>query len=67
MRIVQVTGFGGPEVPMVDRAPEPISGAGRVVVGVSVVDVLFLEARLRTGAGGAAGAWTARFRGGRVG
>ncbi|GAA4187992.1 zinc-binding dehydrogenase [Streptosporangium oxazolinicum] len=51
MRIVQVTAFGGPEVLVVDRAPEPVAGAGQVVIGVSVVDVLFLETQLRTGWG----------------
>ncbi|MEU8377845.1 hypothetical protein [Streptosporangium sp. NPDC048865] len=51
MRTVQVTAFGGPEVLVVDRVPEPVAGAGQVVVGVSVVDVLFLETQLRTGWG----------------
>lgn len=51
MRIVQVTAFGGPEVLLVGRAPEPVAGAGQVVIGVSVVDVLFLETQLRTGWG----------------
>ncbi|MER5644354.1 zinc-binding dehydrogenase [Streptosporangium sp. NPDC002524] len=36
---------------VVDRVPEPVAGAGQVVVGVSVVDVLFLETQLRTGWG----------------
>ncbi|MGS2644169.1 zinc-binding dehydrogenase [Streptosporangium sp. G12] len=51
MRIVQVTAFGGPEVLVVARSPEPVAGAGQVVVGVSVVDVLSLETQLRTGWG----------------
>ncbi|MFF5244447.1 zinc-binding dehydrogenase [Streptosporangium sp. NPDC000095] len=51
MRIVQVTAFGGPEVLVVGRAAEPVAGAGQVVVGVSVVDVLSLETQLRTGWG----------------
>ncbi|MGJ6960623.1 zinc-binding dehydrogenase [Streptosporangium sp. G11] len=51
MRIVQVTAFGGPEVLVMDRAPEPVAGAGQVVVGVSAVDVLSLETQLRTGWG----------------
>ncbi|MEU4407500.1 zinc-binding dehydrogenase [Streptosporangium sp. NPDC023963] len=51
MRIVQVTAFGGPEVLVVDRRPEPVAGAGQVVVGVSAVDVLSLETQLRTGWG----------------
>lgn len=51
MRIVQVIAFGGPEVLVMDRVPEAGAGAGQVVVGVSVVDVLFLETQLRTGWG----------------
>lgn len=51
MRTVQVTAFGGPEVLVAGQAPEPVAGAGQVVIGVSVADVLFLDAQLRSGWG----------------
>lgn len=51
MRVVTVTRFGGPEALVVGEAPDPVAGLGQVVVGVSVVDVLFLETQLRSGWG----------------
>lgn len=52
MRVVQVTRFGPPDVLVVAQAPDPVAGAGQVVVGVSAVDVLFLDTRIRAGLGG---------------
>jgi len=52
MQVVQVTRFGGPEVLVTSEAPDPVAGPGEVVVGVSVVDTLFLDTQLRSGWGG---------------
>ncbi|WP_219466652.1 zinc-binding dehydrogenase [Nonomuraea rhizosphaerae] len=51
MNVVEVTGFGGPEVLAHRRAPDPEAGPGQVVVGVSVVDVMSIDAQLRAGWG----------------
>ena len=51
MQVVQVTRFGGPEVLVTSEAPDPVAGPGEVVVGVSVVDTLFLDTQLRSGWG----------------
>ena len=51
MRVVQATRFGGPEVLAVDEAPDPVAGAGEVVVGVSAAEILFLDTQLRGGWG----------------
>ncbi|MET8862618.1 zinc-binding dehydrogenase [Nonomuraea sp. NPDC004580] len=51
MRVVEVTKYGGPEVLRVARAPEPVAGPGQVVIGVSVVDVMSIDAQLRAGWG----------------
>ncbi|WP_250905365.1 zinc-binding dehydrogenase [Nonomuraea sp. NEAU-A123] len=51
MNVVEVTGFGGPEVLAVKRAPDPVAGPGQVVIGVSVVDVMSIDAQLRAGWG----------------
>jgi NADPH2:quinone reductase len=51
MREVRTTRFGGPEVLATGEAPEPVAGPGEVVVGVSVVPVLMLEAQIRGGWG----------------
>jgi NADPH:quinone reductase len=52
MRAVQVTQFGGPEVLVTSETPEPVAGAGEVVVDVSVADTLFVETQIRRGWGG---------------
>ncbi|HEY0807295.1 MAG TPA: NADPH:quinone reductase, partial [Pseudonocardiaceae bacterium] len=36
MRVVLATRFGGPEVLVLGRAPDPTAGPGQVVVEVSV-------------------------------
>jgi NADPH2:quinone reductase len=52
MRAVQVTGFGGPEVLEVADVPEPVAGAGQVLIDVAVADVLFVDTQIRSGWGG---------------
>ncbi|MFC4057607.1 zinc-binding dehydrogenase [Planomonospora corallina] len=52
MRVVEAKAFGGPEVLAVHEAPDPVAGPGQVVVDVAVVDTLFLETQIRSGAGG---------------
>jgi NADPH2:quinone reductase len=51
MRAVQVTQFGGPEVLAVTEFPALVPAAGQAVVGVSVADVLNLDAKIRAGWG----------------
>jgi NADPH:quinone reductase len=51
MRAAWVTRFGGPQVLTVGEAPDPVAGAGEVVIEVAVADVLFLDAQLRSGWG----------------
>ena len=51
MRAVHVTQFGGPEVLEVREVPEPVAAAGEVIVAVAAADVMFLDARLRSGWG----------------
>nr|BFE99485.1 hypothetical protein GCM10020241_11610 [Streptoalloteichus tenebrarius] len=52
MKVVRATRFGGPEVLVVGEAADPVAGPGEVVVEASVVDVLFVEAQIRSGWGG---------------
>ncbi|SHF79965.1 zinc-binding dehydrogenase [Streptoalloteichus hindustanus] len=52
MRVVRVTGFGGPEVLVPGEAPEPVAGPGQVVVEASAIDVIFVETQIRSGWGG---------------
>ncbi|WP_327090863.1 zinc-binding dehydrogenase [Nonomuraea sp. NBC_01738] len=51
MDIVRVDEFGGPEVLRVRQADDPVAGPGQVVIGVAAVDVMSLDAQLRTGWG----------------
>ncbi|MEV0294204.1 zinc-binding dehydrogenase [Nocardia sp. NPDC050710] len=51
MQAVQATEFGGPEVLAVHEVPEPVAGAGEVVVAVAAADVMFLDTQLRSGWG----------------
>jgi NADPH2:quinone reductase len=48
-QVVQVTRFGGPEVLATLSIPDPVPGPGEVVVAVSAVDVLLLDAVIRSG------------------
>ncbi|MFC4589671.1 zinc-binding dehydrogenase [Sphaerisporangium corydalis] len=49
MRVAQVTRFGGPEVLQVREVPDPVAGAGQVVIDVSVADTLYVETQIRYG------------------
>ncbi|RVX43235.1 NADPH:quinone reductase-like Zn-dependent oxidoreductase [Nonomuraea polychroma] len=51
MRVVEVTQFGGPETLQVREAPEPVAGPGQVLIGVSAVDVMSIDAQVRSGWG----------------
>ncbi|TLG10809.1 zinc-binding dehydrogenase [Nocardia cyriacigeorgica] len=51
MRAVYATKFGGPEVLEVRDVPEPVPGAGEVLVDVVAADVMFLDTKLRSGWG----------------
>ncbi|GAA1252284.1 zinc-binding dehydrogenase [Pseudonocardia aurantiaca] len=52
MRVAVVERFGGPEVLASREVPDPVAGAGEVVVGVEAADVLWVETMVRQGAGG---------------
>jgi NADPH:quinone reductase-like Zn-dependent oxidoreductase len=49
MRVVRAAEFGGPEVLVPGKAPEPAAGPGQVVVEVSIAPVLFLDTPIRSG------------------
>ena len=49
MRVVRATGFGGPDVLVMDVDPEPVAGAGQVVIEVSVAPIDFIQTQLRRG------------------
>ncbi|MFC4372571.1 zinc-binding dehydrogenase [Nocardia halotolerans] len=51
MRAVQVKEFGGPQVLEVCELPVPQPGPAEVLVDVEAADVMFLDARLRSGWG----------------
>ncbi|MEW9553687.1 zinc-binding dehydrogenase [Nonomuraea sp. NPDC050783] len=51
MRAIQVAAFGSPEVLTPVEVPDPVPGAGQVVVGMTVADVIFLDTLLRSGWG----------------
>ncbi|MFI6786896.1 zinc-binding dehydrogenase [Nonomuraea sp. NPDC050383] len=51
MKTIEVTRFGGPEVLEPREAPDPVAGPGQVLIGVAVVDVMSLDAQLRSGWG----------------
>lgn len=52
MQVAVVTRFGAPEVLVTSEAPDPIAGAGEVVIDVAVADVLWVETMIRQGGGG---------------
>ncbi|MEV0699784.1 zinc-binding dehydrogenase [Saccharopolyspora sp. NPDC050389] len=49
MRVVRVSEFGGPEVLVAGEAPDPVAGAGQVVIGVEVAAIDFVQTQLRQG------------------
>ncbi|MFJ8083359.1 zinc-binding dehydrogenase [Streptomyces sp. NPDC096205] len=51
MRAVHVTEFGGPEVLVPVRLPDPVPGPGEVLIEVAHADTIFLETQLRSGWG----------------
>ncbi|MEV5897696.1 zinc-binding dehydrogenase [Nonomuraea fuscirosea] len=51
MNVVEVTKYGGPEVLVAGHAPDPVAGAGQMVIGVSVADVMSIDAQVRSGWG----------------
>lgn len=52
MQVAVVTRFDAPEVLVTSEAPDPIAGAGEVVIDVAVADVLWVETMIRQGGGG---------------
>lgn len=51
MRVVRAIRFGGPEVLVAGDEPEPDVAPGRLTIGVSAIEVLFLDTQLRSGWG----------------
>lgn len=49
MRTVQAVKFGGPEVLVPSEVPDPVAGAGQVVVDVEVAGISFVETQIRRG------------------
>ncbi|MFD0902135.1 MDR/zinc-dependent alcohol dehydrogenase-like family protein [Actinomadura sediminis] len=49
MRVVRMMRFGGPEVLVPGEAPDPVAGAGQVVVDVAVARITFVETQIRRG------------------
>ena len=50
MKAIRVHEFGGPEVLRLDDVPEPLPGAGQVVVRVRAVGVNPVDTYMRSGA-----------------
>lgn len=53
MKAIEVARFGGPEVLEPRAVPDPVPGAGEVLVDVAAADTLWLETMVRSGGGGA--------------
>lgn len=51
MKVVEVAGFGGPEMLVPKDAPDPEALPGEAVVAIGAVHVLFVEVQLRSGWG----------------
>jgi len=49
MRAILVERFGGPEGMVLGEVPDPIAGAGQVLVDVAVAGVTFVETQMRAG------------------
>jgi NADPH:quinone reductase len=47
MRAVWLTGYGGPEVLVASETPEPVPGAGQVLVDVAAASITFIETLVR--------------------
>jgi NADPH:quinone reductase len=50
MVVIEAGAFGGPEVLTARAAPDPVPGAGQVVVRARAADVLFVDTLIRSGA-----------------
>ncbi|WP_117210404.1 zinc-binding dehydrogenase [Allorhizocola rhizosphaerae] len=50
MRAAMVSKFGGPEVFRLVETPDPVAGDGEVLIGVEVIDTLWVETAIRSGA-----------------
>ncbi|MFI7289499.1 zinc-binding dehydrogenase [Streptomyces anulatus] len=55
MRVIRVAEYGGPEVLVPVEVPDPVAGAGEVVVRAEAVDTIFVETQIRGGWGEAFG------------
>lgn len=55
MRAVRVAEYGGPEVLVSTEIPDPVAGAGEVVVRAEAIDTIHLETQIRGGWGEAFG------------
>ena len=51
MLVVEAKSFGDPDVLIPREVPDPVVEAGEVVIDVAAADVMFLDARLRSGWG----------------
>jgi len=51
MRVIEATRFGDPDVLEANERPDPVAGAGQIVVDVEFAEVLFLDTQLRSGWG----------------
>ncbi|HEY1485704.1 MAG TPA: zinc-binding dehydrogenase [Micromonosporaceae bacterium] len=56
MQAVWVDGFGEPEVLVARETPDPVAGAGEVVIRVAAASVTFIETAIRAGRGPRPGA-----------
>lgn len=50
MRAIVVREFGGPEVLRIEEVPDPVPGAGELLVRVAAAGIQFIETQTRTGA-----------------
>ena len=51
MLVAEVSRFGGPEVLIARRVPDPAAGPGQVVIATAAADVLLVDAMIRSGRG----------------
>jgi NADPH:quinone reductase len=52
MRAVWLREFGGPETLRIGEAPDPVAGAGQVVIEVEFANITFVETQFRASGGG---------------